>query len=85
MLTDAEFTRAKESPSLALIHAVDEIGLVGEAMNGLVDLILDKGTGEYVRFKRQGVAQLLEPLLDHIAQAHSLADSARRKLYPPTP
>jgi hypothetical protein len=85
MLTDAEFNRAKESPPLALIHAVDEIGLVGEAMNGLIDLILDKGRGEYVRFKRQGVAQLLEPLLDRVSQAHSLVDHARKKLYPPAP
>lgn len=83
MLNDADFSRCKADPSLALLHAVDQVGLVGEAMDGLINLILDKGTGEYVRFKRQGVAQLLEPLLEHIAQSHALIDSARKTLYPP--
>ncbi len=85
MLTDAEFAHAKEHPDLALLRATDELGLSCLAMNGLIDLILDKGTGEYVRFKRQGVAQLLEPLLDRLSQAHSLVDHARKKLYPPAP
>lgn len=83
MLTDAEFTRCQADPALALIHAVDQVGLVGEAMNGLIDLILDKGAGDYVRFRRQGVAQLLEPLLEHITQSHALINSARKTLYPP--
>lgn len=83
MLTDAELARYQENPSLALIHAVDQVALVGEAMNGLIDLILDKGRGEFVRFRRQGVAQLLEPLQENLAQAHVLIDGARRQLYPP--
>lgn len=83
MLTDDVFNRVKEEPNLALVYAVDQLGEVGEAMNGLIDLILDKGTGDYVRFRRQGMAQLLDPLFEQLTRAHSLVDHARKKLYPP--
>ena len=87
MLNDAEFFEAKQHPRNALLHAADELALSTEALNGFINLVLDKGDGKSanVSFRRQGVANLLEPLLEQFSRAHSLVDYARKQLYPPSP
>lgn len=75
----------KNEPSIALIAVVDELFLATEGLNGFINLVLDKGNGKTVSFQRQGIANLLDPLLEQFRTAHTILDEARKKIYPPVP
>lgn len=87
MIRPEDLPEIKAKPSRALLAAVDELALATEGLNGFVNLVLDKGDGKSanVTFSRQGVACLLEPLLQQFRDAHAILDAARKQLYPPAP
>lgn len=87
MLTDTDLQRARARPGSALLAVVDELALATEGLNGFVNLVLDKGDGKSanITLPRQGVACLLEPLLDQFRAAHRLLDETRKKIAPPAP
>lgn len=82
MFSADDIEAAKANPHSALISVVDEMALANEALNAFITLVLDHGTGREVSLPREGVANLLRPLLCQYRQSHALLCEARVKLKP---
>lgn len=70
-------------PAAGLITAYDELRAVEDGLNGLMNLIGERG-GKTVRVDRNAFHFAMEPIYFRLRAANELLDRARRQIYPPT-